>query len=49
MDLTELRGHLPAQRTKALNNPTIFLTPDVLAQEIVVPQLTSLGTTPSQG
>ena len=35
--------------TKASKNPIISLDPDVLAQEIVVPRLTSLGTTPSQG
>ena len=36
-------------QTKASKNPTTSPDSDVLAQEIVVPRLVSLGTTPSQG
>ena len=36
-------------RTKTLEESDNLPDPDVLAQEIVVPRLASLGTTPSQG
>jgi hypothetical protein len=36
-------------RDEAFEKSDKLLDPDVLAQEIVVPRLTSLGMTPSQG
>jgi len=36
-------------KDKSLEQPGNLSDPDVLAQEIIVPRLVSLGTTPSQG